>query len=255
MRYLIPTSLLPGLVLLLVLFRGVVIAGTFEAASTPFQAPSTGAGNSYAPVFSANGRFVAFLSHANNLVTNDDPQPHLDLFLRDLSASNTVLVSVGSNGLGGANNNVITFALSSNAIVIAFESAASNLAPGDTNRAADIFARDLVAGTTTLVSRNADGTASGNGPSTGPLISADGRYVIFESAASNLVTNDFNNTNDIFIHDLSTHTTSLVSVNADGTASPNGPSFSPSISEDGLTVAFVSRATNLVSGSTFGSWQ
>ena len=95
-----------------------------------------------------------------------------------------------------------------------------------------------------------DGTASGNAPSTGPLLSADGRYLVFESKASNLVTNDFNGTNDIFIHDHVTHTTSLVSVNADGTASPNGPSFSPSISEDGLTVAFVSRATNLVSGIT-----
>ncbi len=225
-------------------------AASPQAGSAPFKPSATGAGNSYAPVFSAEGRFVAFLSHANNLVTNDDRQPHLDLFLRDLIASNTVLVSVSSNGLGGANNNIITFALSSNASVVAFESAASNLAPRDTNRVADIFARDLMAGTTTLVSRNADGTASGNGPSTGPLISADGRYVIFDSAASNLVTNDFNGTNDLFIHDLTTHVTSLVSVNADDTGSPNGPSFSPSISEDGLTVAFVSRATNLVAGVT-----
>ena len=246
--------LLGAFLLLLLALSGVggdpALAASPQAGSAPFRAPATGAGNSYAPTFSADGRFVAFLSHANNLVTNDDRLPHLDLFLRDLSASNTVLVSVGSNGLGGANNNVITFALSSNASVIAFESAASNLAPGDTNRVADIFARDLAAGTTTLLSRNADGTASGNGPSTSPLISTDGRYVIFESAASNLVTNDFNGTNDIFIHDLATHTTALVSVNADGTVSPNGPSFSPSISEDGLTVAFVSRATNLVSGIT-----
>ena len=243
-----------ALLLILIALAGLpahqAFAASSQAGSAPFKAPASGAGNSYAPTFSADGRFAAFLSHANNLATNDDRQPHLDLFLRDLITSNTVLVSVGGNGLGGADNNVITFALSSNAGVIAFESAAGNLAGNDTNRAADIFARDLAAGTTTLVSRNVDGTASGNAPSTGPLISVDGRYVIFESAASNLVTNDFNNTNDIFIHDLATHTTSLVSVNADGTASPNGPSFSPSISEDGLTVAFVSRATNLVNGVT-----
>jgi Tol biopolymer transport system component len=219
-------------------------------ASASTRASLSGAGNSHSPVFSADGRHIAFVSHANNLVTNDDLGPHLDLFVRDLVTSNTVLVSLSTNGFGGANDNVALYTLSSNAQFVAFETAANNLAPGDTNRVSDIYFRDLLTGVTRLVSVNADGSGSGNGPSSNPLISEDGRYIVFESLASNLVTNDFNGTNDIFIRDLTTGTTTLVSVNADGTASPDGLSHSPSISANGLFVAFASRATNLVIGVT-----
>jgi Tol biopolymer transport system component len=221
-----------------------------QVGSAPYRASATGAGNSHSPVFSADGKHIAFVSQANNLVTNDDLGPHLGLFVRDLAASNTVLVSVSTNGFGGANDNIGLYTLASNAQVVAFDTAANNLAPGDTNRVSDIYVRDLLAGATRLVSVNADGTGSANGPSYNPLISQDGRYVIFESLASNLVTNDFNGTNDIFIHDLMTGVTELVSLNAEGTASPDGPSHSPSISADGLTVALVSQATNLVDGVT-----
>jgi Tol biopolymer transport system component len=224
------------------------LADQKEVGSAPFRASVTGAGNSHAPIFSGDGRHVAFVSHANNLVTNDDFGPHLDLFLRDLISSNTTLVSVSSNGIGGANDNLALYSLSSNAQLVAFETAASNLVTGDTNRVSDIYVRDVVAGVTRLVSVNAAGSGSANGPSSSPLISEDGHYLIFESLASNLVTNDFNGTNDIFIRDLVTGTTALVSVNADGTASPDGSSHSPSISADGLMVAFVSHATNLVGG-------
>src|SRR6059036_2689121 len=156
----------------------VAIAADPRTASRPYRTSIIGAGNSYAPVFRADRRLVAFLSHANNLVTNDDLGPHLDLFLRDLVASNTVLVSVNTNGIGGGNDGVVCAALSSNGQYVAFETAASDLVRNDTNRTSDIFVRDTVAGTTTLVSVNTDGTASGNGPSWNPLISADGQYVI-----------------------------------------------------------------------------
>ncbi len=241
-----------GLAALVVLqvTSGSISAQPVRPASVPHSPPVTGAGNSYTPVFSVDGRYVAFLSHANNLVTNDDLGPHLDLFLRDLATTNSVLVSVNTNGIGGGNDDVGCAVLSSNGQFVAFETAASNLVPDDSNRAADIFVRDTVAGTTTLVSVNADGSASGIGPSWGPLISADGRYVIFESGASNLVTNDFNGTNDIFIRDLTRGVTRLVSLNADATASANGPSGSPSISTDGLIVAFASQANDIVVGAT-----
>src|SRR5262249_28937509 len=121
---------------------------------------------------------------------------------------------------------------------------------GDTNSTSDVYVRDVFAGTSALVSVNADGRGSGNGPSWGPLISADGRYVVFESAASNLVTNDFNGTNDIFIRDLTLGVTTLVSLNLDGSASANGPSDSPAISANGLFVAFPSQANDLVVGAT-----
>jgi len=230
--------------------RGSASAQPVRPASVPSGPSVTAAGNSYAPVFSADGRFVAFVSQANNLVTNDDLGPHLDLFLRDLVATNTVLVSVSTNGVGGADDDIGCAVLSSNAEFIAFESAASNLAPGDRNQLGDVFVRDVLAGTTTLVSVNRDGTGSGNGASWGPLLSQDGRYVIFESAASDLVTNDFNGTNDIFLRDLAGGVTTLVSLNADGTASANGSSYSPSISADGLFVAFASQGNDLVAGAT-----
>ena len=242
-----PSLTLTGLIMLGPVSQSIV-AHPPIAGSAPYRASATGAGNSHSPVFSADGKHVAFVSHANNLVINDDLGPHLDLFVRDLIASNTVLVSVSTNGFGGANDNIGLYTLSSNAQVIAFDTTANNLASGDNNRVSDIYVRDLAQGSMTRVSPGLDGDA--NGPSSNPLISEDGRYVIFESLASNLVTNDFNGTNDVFIHNLTTGITTLVSVNADGTDSPDGPSRSPSISADGLTVAFVSHATNLVEGVT-----
>ena len=230
--------------ILLLLLAGTVAHAATQVGSAPYRASATGAGNSHAPVFSADGKHIAFVSHANNLVTNDDLAPHLDLFVRDLVTSNTVLVSVSTNGFGGGNDNVGLYSMSSNAQVIVFDTTASNLLPWDNNRVSDIYVRDLQFGGTTRVSWGLDGDA--NGPSYNPHLSEDGQRVIFESLASNLVTNDFNGTNDIFIHDLTTGVTELVSVNAAGTASPDGPSHSPSISADGLTVAFVSHATNLV---------
>jgi len=230
--------------LFLPLLASVPTRAATQLASTADRISATGAGNSYAPVFSADGRHVAFVSHANNLVTNDDLGSHLDLFVRDLVASNTVLVSVSTNGFGGANDNIGLYTLSSNAQVVAFDTAANNLVAWDNDRVSDVYVRNLEFGGMTRVSVGVDGDA--NGPSLNPLISEDGRYVIFESLASNLVTNDFNGTNDIFIHDLTTGVTELVSLNADGTASPDGASFSPSISANGLLVAFISHATNLV---------
>ena len=110
----------------------------------------------------------------------------------------------------------------------------------------DIFVRDLQSGTTTLVSVNQAGTASGNGFSENPLISADGRFVAFVSEASDLVASDTNGQPDVFVRDLQAGTTALVSVNQAGTASGNGRSEVPVISADGRFVAFVSRASDLV---------
>src|SRR6266566_2378358 len=90
-------------------------------------------GNSYAPSFSADGRFIVFVSHANNLVTNDDLAPYLDLFVRDLVASNTVLVSVNTTGLGGGNADANSPSISSNGQFVVFASMASNLVNNDTN--------------------------------------------------------------------------------------------------------------------------
>jgi Tol biopolymer transport system component len=134
---------------------------------------------------------------------------------------------------------------------VAFDSTASNLVPGDANGRFDVFVHDRVTGTTTHVSVGSDGT-QGNGDSLRPFISADGRYVAFDSTASNLVAGDTNGVQDIFVHDRVTGTTTHVSVASDGTQG-NDDSVGPSLSGDGRFVAFLSWASNLVPGDTNGA--
>ena len=126
----------------------------------------------------------------------------------------------------------------------------------DTNGVADVYVRDIASNRTLLVSIDMDGRYSGNGPSRAPRISADGRYVVFESQASNLAMfdynnreYDYNNTNDIFIRDLQTRTTRLISTNSKG-YSANGPSYSAVITPDAHFVAFISGATDIIPDAT-----
>jgi Tol biopolymer transport system component len=131
---------------------------------------------------------------------------------------------------------------------VAFTSLASNLVGGDSNGVVDIFVRDRKTGTTQRVSVSSEGEQA-NGASNMPSISATGRYVAFASAASNLVKRDTNGRGDVFVHDRVTGKTVRVSLRMDG-GQANNYSYDPSISADGLQVAFVSAATNLVAGDT-----
>ena len=232
-------------------------AGPLRPASLANRTNVAGSGGSYLPALSADERFVVFTSHARNLVTNDDSSPYLRVFARDLTLSSTVLVSVNTHGTGGANADAGSPSISSNGQFVAFASSANNLVNNDTNDASDVFVRDLVSGTTTLVSVDATGASSAGvlSPWTryrlsgNPLISGDGRWVIFESLATNLVSlPDANQTIDIFARDAHSNKTSLVSINAAGTGSGNGKSDSASLSPDGRFVAFVSTATDLAPG-------
>ena len=130
-----------------------------------------------------------------------------------------------------------------------FTSSASDLVAGmsDTNGSSDVFVRDLQTGVTTLVSVNTAGTAAGNGASDSGVISADGRYVAFRSYATDLATPATDGNSNIFVRDLQTGVTTLVSVNTAGTGGANSYSDEPTISGDGSLVAFRSYATNLVS--------
>ncbi|MDD5322169.1 MAG: hypothetical protein PHD43_16470, partial [Methylococcales bacterium] len=141
--------------------------------------------------------------------------------------------------------------LSPNGRFVVFKSYASDLVANDTNGRVDIFVRDLKTGTTTLVSVNSAGTDSGNGFSLKPVLSADGRFVAFNSAANDLVVNDTNNTDDIFVRDLKKGTTTLVSVNSAGTAGGNHHTgYGLDLSANGRFVAFVSYASDLVANDT-----
>jgi Tol biopolymer transport system component len=198
------------------------------------------------PSISADGRFVTFSSKASNLVPGDTNFSQ-DIFVRDLSTNTTARVSVSSTGNQG-NSNSRSPSISGNGRFVAFASDASNLVPGDTNGAQDIFVRDLSTNTNTRVSVSSTGNQA-NQDSFTPSISADGRFVAFNSSASNIVPGDTNNENDIFVRDLLTNTTTRVSVSGAGNQG-NRRSSSPSISADGRFVAFSSEASNLVPGDT-----
>jgi Tol biopolymer transport system component len=263
-------------------------------------------GNAYSgrPSISADGRYVAFESDANNLVSGDT-NGYRDVFLRDLLTGQTVRVSVASDGTEG-NNESSQASISPNGRYVAYESNASNLVSGDTNGVTDIFVYDRVTGETTRVSVASDGSEAngpsfqpclndndvvfmcgadnlvpgdtngqydifvsnllagqvtmvsvasngiqGNGYSYDPSISGDGRYVSFISAASSLAPRDYNNMDDVFLHDRFTSQTTMVRVPSDGTQG-NGNSYSPSMSSDGRYVSFTSAASNLVPGDTNG---
>lgn len=153
------------------------------------------------------------------------------------------LISLAVDG-GEADGASFTPSISADGRYVAFASAASTLVAGDTNGTEDVFVYDRVARTNERVSVSSLG-AEGNGASYGPAISADGRHVAFTSAASNLTPDDANGELDVFVRDLATQTTILVSVGPQG-AMGDGPSVAPSISGDGLLVAFESDADTLV---------
>ncbi len=194
------------------------------------------------PTMSADGRLIAFRSLADNLVPNDT-NGAFDIFLHDRQTGITTRVSVDSNGVE-ADSDSEDANLSADGRFLAFESDSTNLVPNDTNNDEDIFVRDLVANTTTRVSLNSVG-AQPNGPSFTPWLSADGRFVAFESGASDLVANDTNGNFDVFVRDLQSGTNVRISVDSNGVEA-NSFSGQPVLSADGLAVAFTSAASNLV---------
>ncbi len=205
-------------------------------------------GDCFLPSISADGRYVAFESSASNLVLADI-NATVDVFIHDRQTGLTAIVSVSSTGQQGNGNSSIP-EISANGRYVAYQSSASNLAPGDANGAVDVFVHDCDAGETTRVSISSS-DQQGNGDSYRPSISGDGRYVAFSSLASNLVLDDTNGTVDVFVHDRLTKTTERVSVSSIGQQATADCHFS-SISTDGRYVAFHSNASNLVPGDTDG---
>lgn len=203
------------------------------------------------PKISADGRFVAFSSIASNLVEGDT-NGFQDAFVHDRYTGQTLRVSVASDGTqgNGTSGKGLYYSngglsISGDGRYVAFGSHASNLVVNDTNGKADIFVHDLQTGETQRVSVASDGVES-NDHSRGASISADARYVAFASSSIFLVRPDTNGMDDVFVHDLQTGETTLVSVAADGTQA-DGQSSSAEISGDGRYVAFYSDATNLLS--------
>jgi len=216
------------------------------------------------PSISGDGRKIAFYSDSTNLVAND-VNNQADIFVRDVISGTTILATVSLTGTSANDYSSVFPVISNNGRYVAFSSAASNLVSGDTNTCAshpvsghcpDVFVRDLQTNTTVRVSVNsANGQADGE--SLNPAISANGRYVVFESSATNLVTGDTNGLKDIFLRDRDTDndgifdeagavSTTRVSVATGGAQALGGESFTPAISANGQVVAFGSLATNLI---------
>lgn len=208
-----------------------------------------GNGFSMEASISADGRYVAFASGADNLVSEDtnSPCPSVDnctdVFVHDRRTGETIRASVASDGTQ-ADDASYNPAISADGRYIAFTSYADNLVGGDTNDAQDVFVHDMQTGQTTRVSVAPDGTQRGTASGlNGPSISANGRYVAFDALGDN-------NVQEVFVHDSQTGQTILVSVASDGSPANGRGSGAPSISGDGRYVAFVSDADNLVSGDT-----
>jgi Tol biopolymer transport system component len=165
-------------------------------------------------------------------------------------SARTRLVSVGADGTVGEDFHSYGAAISHTGRFIAFVSRSNELSPNDSDDTEDIYVRDLANRTTELVSVNSDGVAA-DGSSDHPAISADGRFVAFDSFAANLVANDGNGLPDVFVHDRETGTTERVSVSSTGTEG-DGYSYEPAISANGRFVVFTTESTNLVPNDTLG---
>ena len=212
------------------------------------SAGAQGNGQSGSPMITPDGRYVAFWSIATNLVAGDTNST-MDVFLRDRQLGTTERVSLTSSG-GQVFGHSQLRSISADARFVVFETDASNVVSGDTNLSSDVFVRDRLLGTTECASVSSSG-ALGNLPSQLASISADGRWVAFESLATNLVSGDTNGQRDIFVHDRQTGATERESVSSAG-AQTNQESRTSSISADGRFVVFSSSATNLVAGGTNG---
>ena len=230
---------------------GIGSAGAVERVSVR-PGGIQGNGPSSGPAASHLARCVAFYSDATNLLPRrEDSNAARDVFLfrSDGGLERVSIASDGSQANGASQAQGFRPAIDAECTCVAFSSDATNLVGGDTNGKADVFVRELVAGTTDRVSAGADG--EGNGASSFPSVDADCGIVAFQSTASNLVAADTNAASDIFISTRATGAIARISVGAGG-AQANGASVTPGISADGRCVAFASSATNLWSADTNG---
>jgi len=226
--------------------RAQEAAQLLSARSPSLTLPAGGNGDSVDPQTSPDGRFVLFNSTAANLVPNSGGQLASQVYLRDRWSNTTTLVSVNLSGFPG-NGNSTYGGMSPDGRFVVFASDASDLAPGDTNGFSDIFVRDLMAGTTTLASVSTN-SVEGNGPSSRPVMTPDGRFVAFVTTASNLASAHENP--DLILRDRTGQTTAAMG-SAAPSGTPNGAAISSlSISTNGRYVAFASDALHLVFGVT-----
>ncbi|MEA2368072.1 MAG: hypothetical protein QOH38_790 [Thermoleophilaceae bacterium] len=211
-----------------------------------------GGGDSNLGAVSTNGRYVVFASSNSDLTPpgSDTNGTVMDVYRRDLQTGTTELVSkkVGAETSANAQSGP-SIDISADGRYVLFSSSASDLG-GDTDSQEDVFVRDMVAGTTQLVSVKNGGGGSGNGDNNQAHMTPDGRYVVWSSTSNDISPQDPNGLTDIYRRDLTTNTTQLVSVNTTGTGGSDPGSFGSLITPDGRYVAFFSNATDIASAGT-----
>ncbi|MDQ5922491.1 MAG: hypothetical protein QG644_199, partial [Patescibacteria group bacterium] len=206
--------------------------------------------SNYLSAVSSDGRYVAFASDATNLVAGDT-NASTDIFIRDVQLGNTERISVSSAEVEGTGYSS-DVAMSNDGNLVFFNSSSSTLVADDTNDTTDVFMRNVSLGTTERISVSSSEIEGTLGVYNTPLgISSDGRYVVFSSDSEDLVTGDSNLVGDVFIRDIQSGTTELISLTSNGTqGNDHSIDYGPSISPDGRYVVFYSNSTNLVSGDT-----
>jgi Tol biopolymer transport system component len=205
-------------------------------------------GSSLRPTITSNGRFVAFESAAFDLIPSD-VNGQSDVFLHDRLLATTSLVSAGT-GVVQADEDCFNPAVSEDGRWVAFTSEATTLVPNDTNFWADIFLRDMQTGSLERISVGPGGQ-EGDGPCFAVSISADGRWIAFDSLSTNLTATDGDNWYDVFVYDRLTGALVEISTGLGG-APVDGNNTAPTLSADGRYVCFVTTATNIVAGDVNG---
>lgn len=204
--------------------------------------------NLHAPLLSANGKYVAYLSDATDL-DSQCSNGEYHTYVLDLATGKSTCVSVSSGPQSvQANSTTTDPAISADGNFIAFSSTATNLSNECNNGKYHVYVHDRITNTTSCISVNA-AREQGNQDSRFPTISGDGNRIAFDTTATNLVTNDTNNAHDVFVRDRTANTITRVSVSSDNKQS-NGSSYWSMISGDGQTVVFMSYASNLVANDT-----
>lgn len=210
------------------------------------------------PGISADGRYVVFESKGTTLIgAGQDTNGFSDIFVHDRATGVTTRVSVGAGSVQG-NDHSFTPSISRDGRIVAFWSLANNLVANDTNGVADVFVVDWQSPSSTVRRVSVDQTGvEGNGESRVPMLSRDGRFVVYESEATNLIGPglDTNGQTDIFVVDTepgAINPVRRVSVNGDGAEAVGGASFFAAISADARFVSYTSHATNLVPNDLIG---
>ena len=224
------------------------LGSTQLLSATPTGEPVDGGAIGGSLSISADGTVVAFPSDSNDIVPGDTSDEE-DIVVLDLATRARELATVSSSGVQ-ANSGSYGAVVSGDGRFVVFSSFADNLVPGDTNHATDVFIHDRSTGSTRRVSVSS-GEAQADDSSYEYDVSSDGRFVLFGSYATNLVSGDTNEQADVFVRDRQLGTTQRVSLTSGG-AQSNGWSGGATMSADGSVVAFWSEATNLVPGDTNG---